>query len=75
MALTTPSVIKKQIAINVANLSVADAVFLNSVIATFCDPNQNLSADCLRTGLAFLSYGQGGKMQVVHRLDQRFTKN
>lgn len=58
-----------QVQINLANLSVADALFLNGVIATFCDPKQNINAECLRSGLAYLAYGQGGKCQVIHRLD------
>jgi hypothetical protein len=75
MANLTASELKKTISFHVANLSAADAVFLSSVISTFCDPNHNISADCLRTGRAFLAYGRSGKMQVIHQLDPQLTKN
>lgn len=65
----TPSDLKKTISFHVSNLDAADAVFLNSIISTFCDPNKNLEAEALRTGLAFLAYGKNGKMIVLHRLD------
>jgi hypothetical protein len=69
MPKVTPSELKKTISFHVSNLSAEDAVFLNSVIATFCDPNQNLQADAVRHGHAFISYGNKGKMIVLHRLD------
>ena len=71
----TPSEIKKTVQVKLANLKVADAVFINSVIAVFCDPNHNVSAECIKSGLAYIAYGQGGKLQVVHRLDAAFTRN
>lgn len=64
-----PSELRKTISFHVANLKPEDAVFLSAVIAAFCDPNLNLQAECLRNGLAYLSYGKHGKMEVVHRLD------
>jgi hypothetical protein len=65
----TPSDLKKTISFHVSNLDAADAVFLNSIISTFCDPNQNLQADAVRSGHAFMAYGKNGKMIVLHRLD------
>lgn len=73
--IVTPSDIKKQLLIKVANLDSADALFLNSIIATFCDPSQNISAECLRNGLAYIAYGKSGKMQLIHRHDQLFQGN
>lgn len=74
MALTTPAEIKKTLQVNVANLTPEDAVFLNSLIATFCDPNQNLNAEEVRRGNALIGYGWRGKLQIVHRHD-RFQGN
>lgn len=65
----TPSELKKTISFHVANLKPEDAVFLTSIISTFCDPNENESADAVRNGLAFLGYGKNGKMTVLHRMD------
>ena len=65
----TPSELKKTISFHVANLSPEDAVFLTSMISTFCDPNKNLQADAVRSGHAFISYGKSGKMIMLHRLD------
>jgi hypothetical protein len=69
-----PSELRKTISFHVANLSPADAIFLGSLISTFCDPNQNLHAAAVRDGLAFVAYGKSGKMQIVHRHD-RFQGN
>lgn len=69
-----PSELRKTISFHVANLSAEDAVFLSSLIATFCDPNQNINAEAVRRGLAYVGYGWRGKMQIVHRHD-RFNGN
>lgn len=65
----SPSELKKPISFHVANLDAADAVFLNSIISTFCDPNKNLEAEAIRSSHAFIAYGKNGKMIVMHRLD------
>ena len=71
----SPSELKKTISFHVANLSPEDAVFLTSLITTFCDPNQNILADAVRQGHAFLSYGKSGKMIVLHRMDALHARN
>lgn len=49
------------ISFHVTNLSAADAQFLSTVIAVFCDPDQASQARLVRAGDCLIHYGPDGK--------------